>query len=81
VAKYIPHDGPIQRLDGTFSLTRLQQLVGGEIELVTLRTDDVLVVQKDSWFRLPHNMNASSLAGLKPPVYGNAVICTLEEIE
>jgi len=80
VAKFIPVEGPIQRLDGPFTLTQLQRLVGEEIEFYTLRTDDVLVVQKNSWFRLPINDSASSIAGLKPPVCGPALICSHDDI-
>ena len=80
MARLYPLEGPIQRLEGPFTLTQLQGFVGGDIELVDLRTDDVLVVQKDSWFKLPINMTASSIAGLKPPVCGPALICSPDDI-
>jgi hypothetical protein len=80
VARFYPIEGQIQRLDTPVTLTQLQRLVGTEIEIVDLRTDDVLIVQKDSWFKLPINTTASSIAGLKPPVCGPAIILSPDDI-
>jgi hypothetical protein len=80
MATFIPVNGCIQRLDVPLTLTQLRRHIGGEIELVDLRTDDVLIVQRDSWSRLPVNFTASALAGLKQPVCGPAVICSQDDL-
>lgn len=80
MAKFIPVDGQVQPLDAPLTLTVLSRMVGGEIEFIELRTGDMMVIQKDSWFRLPINHTASVFAGLKPPVCGSAILCSPDEI-
>jgi hypothetical protein len=80
MAKFIPVEGRIHRLETPLTLTALKALVGDDVELVTTRTDDIVVVRKDSWGKEPINPTASSLAGLKSPIYGNAVFCTQDDI-
>lgn len=83
MAKYIPVEGRVHRLETPLTLTQLKLLVGGEVQLVETAewsTEDLVVVQKDSWGNRPINPSASSIAGLKSPIYGNAVVCAHDDI-
>lgn len=79
-------------IDGTFkqiknpTLEQLQKVVGGYIEASPITKNLWLVVQDDGANRLPLNLfimeHISSEMGipLAHPIYGNALICTFEEL-
>lgn len=81
MADYIPANRPIQRkVDKPLTLTQLQLFVGGFIHFVTLLNGDILVLNEASRDRVGiHNPTASALLG--KPVFGDAVLCSPEEIE
>lgn len=82
MADYIPAVRPIQRNVPTpLTLTQLQLFVGGFIRFVELMNGDLLVINEASLDGLAqHNPTASSLAGKAGPIFGDAVLCSQQEI-
>ena len=63
-----------------FGLKELQEAVGGYIQLVTLKTGKILVVDEEGLLKnLPLNTKATILAG--QPIVGPAVICSADQIQ
>lgn len=64
------------------TLTALQIFVGGFIRFVELASGDLMVVNESAADGLGfYNPTASQLAGKAGPVYGDAILCTPDEIE
>lgn len=81
MAKHIPTNGPTKSVDGPLSLTKLQLLVGGFIRFIDLPSGDFLVVNEAAESVSIINHSASAIAGRVGPIYGDAVLCTPQEIE
>lgn len=64
----------------TFELEELQGFVHGNIEIVHVRGNRLLVVDDEGLFKqLPMNFNASSVAGML--IVGDALLCADNEID
>lgn len=71
--------------EGIFKLREAQEVIGGDIEILPIEIDSVMIIHKDcDLMRLPPNRRATYIA-LKNDVFrcvaGDALICTSEEIE
>ena len=63
-----------------FSLGEMQKIVGGWIEVVTLRNGQLMVVNEEGkMIGLPYNQAASILCG--QPVVGDVLVCDSEQIK
>lgn len=76
----IPVDGKREPIKGPLTLTTFKTILGGPPEFIDLSYGDILVVNSQSWGQGPINLAASRLAGLKSPIYGSAIVCSLEDI-
>lgn len=68
-----------------FTLEELQQMVGGDIETLSLRNGKILIVNEEGKLRkLPFNREATNLfwedRGGSDVIVGDAVLCTLAEM-
>jgi hypothetical protein len=83
VADHLTVNGSIiSGIKTPLTLTALQIFVGGFIRFVELSSGDLMVVNEASADGIGfYNPTASQLAGNAGPIYGDAVLCTPEEIE
>lgn len=71
--------------EGIFKLREAQEVIGGDVEILPIEIDSVMIIHKDcDLMRLPINRRATYIA-LQNDVFrcvaGDALICTSEEIE
>lgn len=71
--------------EGIFKLREAQEVIGGDVEILPIEIDRVMIIHKDcDLMRLPLNRRATYIA-LQNDVFrciaGDALICTSEEIE
>lgn len=79
--KIFPNPGP------RFSLEEMQNIVGGYIELISLKNGYMIVNEEGKIYNLPYNEYATDLAhksrGIFPNDYivGNVLVCSIDEID
>lgn len=81
IMNWIKTNGAIQEvlINKEERLDKLQELVGGYIELVYLADNKVMVVNEEGLIHgLPYNHTASMIA--KQDIVGNVVVCNRNEI-
>lgn len=79
MASLLKTDGEIVSDVDISSLEKMQDLVGGYIQIVYLDDRKVLVVNEEGLLdKLPYNDNASELYG--HPLVGNVIKCTNKEL-
>lgn len=71
--------------EGVFKLREAQEVIGGDVEILPIEIDSVMIIHKDcDLMRLPLNRRATYIA-LQNDVFrciaGDALICASEEIE
>lgn len=84
MAKIIKSDGTERNVEprngGDFSLSEMQRIVGGFIEIVTLKDGQLMVVNEEGMLlEMPYNQKASELYG--QPVVGNVLVCNDDQIK
>jgi len=79
MARLIKTDGEIVLDVDISSLEKMQNLVGGYIQIVYLEEQRMLIVNEEGLLnKLPINDNASELYG--HPLVGNVIDCTNKEL-
>jgi hypothetical protein len=79
MAKLYKTSGEVVQDVDISSLKKMQELVGGYIEIVVGNEDRILIVNEEGLLNgLPHNENASLVYGY--PLVGNVIQCTIEEL-
>jgi len=79
MATLLKADGSVEKIDDC-SLTNLQKLVGGWIELVPYTHEHVFVVNEEGGLNsLPINRKASLMAGIR--IVGDVIVCEREELD
>lgn len=83
MAQHITVNGTIhQDIYTPLTLTALQIFVGGFIHFIELSSGDLMIVNEASRDGLGfHNPTASQLAGKAGPIFGDAILCSPQEIE
>ncbi len=79
--KWIKTNGRIEEvlMSEDKRLDQLQKAVGGDIELVYLQGNKIMVVNEEGLIkRLPYNHKASKLAG--KDIVGDVIVCNVNEI-
>ena len=70
-----------------YSLEELQRLVDGRIEIVTLTTNSIMVINEEGKGKLPKNLRATvmakALGAIFPEDYiaGNALLCATDMVK
>jgi hypothetical protein len=84
MAKIIKTDGTEREVEprngSDFSLSEMQRIVGGFIEIVTLKDHQLMVVNEEGVIlEMPYNKKASELYG--QPIVGNVLVCDSNQIK
>lgn len=84
MAKIIKTDGTEREVEprngSDFSLSEMQRIVGGFIEIVTLKDHQLMVVNEEGVIlEMPYNAKASELYG--QPIVGNVLVCDSNQIK
>lgn len=84
MARIIKTDGTERNVEpkngSDFSLGELKEIVGGFIEIVTLKNRQLMVVNEEGMLiGMPYNIKASELYG--HPIVGNVLVCNNNQIK
>ena len=80
MAQLLKSDGEVIDNVDISSLEKMQELVGGYIEIIYLNDDKVLIVNEEGLIlQLPFNQRASGI--FKSKLVGDIILCKINEIE